>query len=200
MKSVSPRLTLLTILALFILPLVLAWLAYTDLLPLQPDDASNRGHLVDPPLPLDWTAVELDGNPAGTKLAGQWVILLKPDIPCEKGCAERVTRIRQVHRALGRHQERVSVALLSEQPYSLQSANWFEGIYPEFKLLNSPDAGFSRALDDAAEVSETPENASAFFLVDPLGNIMMAYNTEDGPSRLSKDLKTLMTWSKQDTP
>jgi hypothetical protein len=112
---------------------------------------------------------------------------------------EQIAQLRQVHRALGRHQDRVRVALLSERPFSRQSASEFSAIYPEFKLLELPDAAFNGSLARVRELIPAPGEAAPFYLVDPLGNIMMLYNTQDGPTRLSKDLKKLMAWSKLDT-
>ena len=40
--------------------------------------------------------------------------------------------------------------------------------------------------------------AGQTYLVDPLGNIMMAYEAGSDPNHLKKDLKRLLTWSKLD--
>jgi len=199
MKKNSARLTLLAILALFIFPLILAWLAFTGSIELRPEETGNQGQLIVPPIALAWDGVQLEGSNASTELSNHWVILMKPDSPCRKVCMEQIAQLRQVHRALGRHQDRVRVALLSEKPLSPQSASDFSAIYPEFKFLVSPDAAFNGSLARVKELLPVPGDAAPFYLVDPLGNIMMLYNTQDGPNRLSKDLKKLMAWSKLDT-
>lgn len=61
----SPRIALLTIAALFFLPLVLAWLMYTGTIEFRPHSTRNLGELVQPPLPVSWASVRLDDAAAG---------------------------------------------------------------------------------------------------------------------------------------
>jgi hypothetical protein len=54
--EMSPRLALVVIAALFILPLLLAWLMYSGVIEFTPGTTRNHGQLVQPPVPLDWEA------------------------------------------------------------------------------------------------------------------------------------------------
>ncbi|HMB59945.1 MAG TPA: hypothetical protein VKN35_08540 [Xanthomonadales bacterium] len=199
MKPVAAKLSLVAILALFVFPLIFAWVTYSGLIDWQPEDTENLGQLVIPPVPLDWNRTELVGQPESNGLHGHWVVLLPLQIPCQADCLIRVTQVRQVHRALGRHQDRVRIALLGEQTIPAEEMNTLHEIYRQFNLLEGPDVLFTEALQQVAEQQGALRGATLFYLVDPLGNIMMTYDGQDGPSKLSKDLKKLMAWSKLDT-
>ncbi len=54
----------------------------------------------------------------------------------------------------------------------------------------------SSALQRAGEAAEQP----SVYLVDPLGNVMMTYEAHDSMSKLRKDLKKLLKWSKLGDP
>jgi len=199
MKPVAAKLSLVAILALFVLPLIFAWATYTGLIDWQPEDTGNLGQLVIPPVPLDWDQAELTGQPKSTGLSGHWVVLLPLQLPCKGDCIIRVTRVRQVHRALGRHQDRVRIALLAAQAFPAEEMNRLNDIYRQFNLLEGANVLFKEALQQVAKQQGALNGATLFYLVDPLGNIMMTYDGQDGPSKLSKDLEKLMAWSKLDT-
>ena len=63
-KRLSPRILLVIIAAMFLLPLLLAWFMYTGTIDYKPASTRNFGELVEPPLPLTWKNIYLV-NPAG---------------------------------------------------------------------------------------------------------------------------------------
>lgn len=64
--------------------------------------------------------------------------------------------------------------------------------YPRFQLLRDPQNKIRTLLAQAATGSGTT------YLIDPLGNIMMAYEGGADPNHIKQDLKRLLTWSKLD--
>lgn len=199
-KVLPARIMLLIILALFILPLLLAWMMYSGSIDFQPDKTRNLGHLVLPIVPIEWSALSLteEAQPATGSLDGFWVIVYPVPIDCTNRCLERATELRQVLRASGRNQDRIKILVLLESPSTQDLRNELLGIFPAFNLATDPTATFNDALQIAADHSGNKNEALALYLVDPLGNIMMTYNGNDGPARLSKDLARLLTWSKLD--
>lgn len=198
---ISPRLALLIIAALFFLPLALAWLMYSGVIEFRPQSTRNLGQLVQPPLPVSWEAVylnEADGSSAGEAFAGHWLVLHAVPRPCAETCRNDIAGLRQVHRAAGRQQSRIRLALLhdfddAEQQLMLQS------IYGVFQLLRNPDKSLWQMLEDIAQAGEPAAPArGSTFLIDPLGNIMLFYAAGYDPNDLKSDLKRLLTWSKLD--
>ena len=202
--AISPRAALLVIFSIFILPLLLAWLMYSGVIDFEPVSTRNLGQLVRPPVPTSWESTQFAGNEAtgttpATELAEHWVVLYALPENCAEQCLQTATDLRQVHRAAGRHQIRIRLALLLPTALSGASSQEFMEIYDQFRLLRNPAGDFWMALAEASAATGAPANSFAtVYLVDPLGNVMMRYPTGADPNDLKTDLQRLMTWSKQD--
>ena len=55
--GISPRLALVIIASLFILPLALAWLMYSGVIDYDPVETRNLGKLVEPPVPVSFDSL-----------------------------------------------------------------------------------------------------------------------------------------------
>ena len=100
------QLTLLGIFALFFGPLLLVILMRSSWWQYQPSGLRNLGHLVQPPVHLELHQIKNTDD--------KWQILYVLDQPCDQGCIDRVTALRQIHRAAGRHSEHLAIVLLSD--------------------------------------------------------------------------------------
>lgn len=199
--KLSPRVALLIIAAMFFLPLVLAWLMYTGAIEFRPHSTRNLGELVQPPLPVAWTDVYLDGNPNDTAeraFSGHWVILHAVPRTCPAACLASVADLRQVHRAAGRQQGRIRVALLHDLE-STDDAAALRELYDALQLVHNPAGSLWQSLEQVAgrSGSSAPVRGSTY-LIDPLGNIMLFYAAGYDANDLKNDLKRLLTWSKLD--
>ena len=199
MKQISPRVILLAIMTLFILPLALAWILYTNPFRGQMNNSGNLGRLVLPIVPLQWTGASIVApSNAHQTLEGFWVIIYILPPHCEEPCLKQVAELRQLHRATGRNRDRVKIVLLSEPAFDPLLRHDLLSLYSGFNLASLPSAEFAGSLRQADHNSSPAGSAAVFYLVDPLGNIMMTYSGDEGPGKMSKDLKTLLTWSKLD--
>ena len=201
---ISPRLALVIIAAMFVLPLALAWLMYNGTIEFKPGTTRNLGELVRPAIPISWEEGIEPFDAASTEQAGQafpehWVILHAVAYPCAEPCIEAVTGIRQVHRASGRNQGRIRIALLLEDNIAPDTAAALKTIYPTFHLVTNPGRELWNPLEGISRASLAPQAAGGgTYLIDPLGNIKMYYAAGSDPNFLKKDLKRLLTWSKLD--
>jgi hypothetical protein len=191
----TPRVALAVIAALFVLPLLLAWLMYSGAIDWQPASTRNLGQLVRPPLPLSWDGVDMEAPPGSPaeRFAGHWLVLYDVPLSCDEVCLEAAVGLRQVHRAAGRHQSRIMLALLLAEPDPATTAR-LAAVYDAFHLLRDRAGGLRARLAQAAP-GAAPGGS---YLIDPLGNIMMHYAAGADPNDLKDDLKRLMTWSKLD--
>ena len=211
--SISPKLALLIITAMFVLPLVLAWLMYSGSLNFEPGSTRNLGMLVEPPLQINWQEVlavqqqqDMDQPPGSGPdlLLEHWVILYPVPEPCESSCQQRAASLRQIHLAAGRHQSRVRLALMLGDTNPQESVALLHGIYPKFTLIRDPGGTLNNALVTVrggalGEMTAKDRLATdSIYLIDPLGNIMMYYAAEADPNHIKQDLKRLLTWSKLD--
>lgn len=191
----KPRFALLVIAALFLVPLLLAWLMYSGAIDWHPASTRNLGQLVEPPLPVGWEGVAMEGAPGdpAERFAGHWLVLYDVPDPCGDACLEAVIGLRQVHRAAGRHQNRIMLALLLGTSDPAVAARLAD-VYDAFHLLSD------RAGELEARLAQAAPGAApgGSYLIDPLGNIMMHYAAGADPNDLKNDLKRLMTWSKLD--
>lgn len=195
--KLSPRASLIIIALMFLLPLLAAWFMYSGTIAYKPAATRNHGTLVEPPLPLKWqdavvsTEPGQDGQSSMELFSSHWVILYPVPDDCPQSCQQVVTALRQIHRAAGRHQARLRLALLLERDDpDLESR--LRGMYSTFNLVLDPSGGIVSALE------QTAGGPGAVYLIDPLANIMMTYEAGADPNHIKQDLKRLLTWSKLD--
>jgi hypothetical protein len=156
----------------------------------QPASLKNHGQLIQPPvqLPLQRTAA----------IEGKWLILHVLDQPCEQTCIEHVTALRQIHRAMGRHSERLTIGLLGRSLAEDGLRNRLELIYPEFELLANSSATVVNTLasinvDIIGNDGDT--NPIHTYVLDPMLNVILAYRANSNPNDIHKDLRRLLKWS-----
>jgi cytochrome oxidase Cu insertion factor (SCO1/SenC/PrrC family) len=210
--SISPRIALLVIAAMFLLPLTLAWLMYSGSVDYQPGSTRNLGTLIEPPLAIDWgKAITADtGRPLAESpgalpdsLLEHWVILHPIPAKCEVACRKRVTALRQIHLATGRHQKRLRLVLLLDDFSTVETADLLLSIYDKYTLIRDPGGNLRATLATAGTGARSqPDSANGtpvqageadgIYLIDPLGNIMMYYAANADPNHIRQDLKRLI--------
>jgi len=203
--NLSSRAALLIIAAMFILPLILAWLMLSGAIDYKPGSGRNLGELVKPLVAVDWESrlitiqddIEEPGKKTPDFFSNHWVILHVVPVPCTSSCMGAITGLRQVHKASGRDQARIRIALLLQDVRQTGSVNGLKNIYPLFQLVENPDGTIQPVLEEIASRYSATANGSSY-LIDPIGNIMMFYQAGSDPNKLKKDLKRLLTWSKLD--
>ena len=184
------QLTLLGIFALFFGPLLLVMLMRSSWWQYQPSGLKNQGQLVQPAVQLP-LAREQD-------IDDKWLVLFVLDQPCDQECVENVTALRQIHRAVGRHGEHLEIVLLSATQVSPELRARLEVIYPGFNFLADPEHA---SLDTLGSInaSLTREKADAgdiqTYILDPMHNVILAYQNDADPSDIHKDLKRLLKWT-----
>ena len=184
------QLTLLGIFALFFGPLILVILMRSSWWQYQPSGLKNRGHLVQPAVQLSFDRTQ--------SIEDKWLILYVLDQPCEEGCIENVTALRQIHRAAGRHGEHLAVALVSDSQASPELRNRLEEIYPGFVFLVDSERASLSALGEISAnlATEKPDfDDTRTYVLDPMLNVILAYQNGADPSDIHKDLKRLLKWS-----
>ena len=199
--QLSPRAALLIIAALFLLPLLSAWLMYSGVIDYQPISTRNYGTLVEPPVPVDLQELgvrPLDGR-SFEELDEHWTVLHVVPAECPETCLQAITSLRQVHRSAGRNQKRIRLLLLLQQPVADAIVQKLHSIYPSFLLAADESEQLEPMLARLAVAGGGKQAIpGSTYLIDPIGNIMMHYGPESDPNDLKSDLKRLLTWSKLD--
>lgn len=178
----NARLKLLAIMALFALPIAASLVVYHFF---RPQATSNYGEIVVPPAPIT-TAEFLRPGGAGAfrfeELRGKWVLIASDSGACPASCTDKLTLMRQVRLMLGRNAGRVARVFVADDTHPLAP----EALAPyEGTVAITPPRGTALPL---AAVNDRAH----FYLVDPLGNVMMRFPAGAEPRRMFKDLERLL--------
>ena len=172
----------------FLLPCFLvglAWFMYfSD--SFIPEGRTNKGELMLPPKQLDHLALQQNGEDFGSKqLDSHWAIMLFGSDNCaSETCKDVLYKTRQVHIGLGREADRVKRIYVADSEPVVSEA--FVKEYPDVLWLE----GDSKKIEKTLSTDQWPDNY--FFIIDPLGNIMMRYQPEQNGGDLLRDMQKLL--------
>lgn len=194
--SPAPRgSTRLKVALIFLMPLLVVSLAtvvfYTGIG--MPGATSNKGVLLIPPRQLDELGLrDAKGEPWGWESgSGGWGILYVGQESCETDCKERLTLGRQIHKSIGREQERVHRYYLSvAETTDPATSAYLAAEHPGLRVIHAPGSAVRGLIGREGD----PElfAAQALYLVDPRGFVMMYYlPTHPGRATLD-DLRFLL--------
>jgi len=184
------QLTLIGIFALFLGPVILVIMMRSSWWQYQPTGMRNLGHLVQPPVELALgQAAETDGK---------WLILYVLEQPCDEACIEYVSTLRQIHRATGRNASHLAVVLLSGSQVEPALRARLEAIYPEFNVSVDADRSALSTLDAINAGLPTDGANIRTYVLDPMHNVVLAYEASAAPTDIHKDLKRLLKYSDQE--
>ena len=187
------RRTMLLVTALLALPFAVAFALYW--FEWRPSKLANHGELIQPPRPLpEKGLLRLDGRPLPTEeLRRKWTLVMVGDGACLATCQQDLHQIRQVQVALNKEMLRLrrlllgsSVAVLSADP-ALPDV---QRSYPDL-LFAAPDS--APAGDPWRQLLDG--RTHRFYLVDPLGNVMMRYPDRPDMQGMLRDLERLLKYS-----
>lgn len=172
--------------ALFFAPLLGAfWLYYGS--GWRPAGRTNHGELIEPPRQLP--APSFPGPQSPAVFAGQWSLVYVADGACDADCRAALHMMRQTHAALGRLAPRVQQVLLAGP--GCCDRDWLGREHPALRQLDASGPGNAALLAAFPQ----PGRHRGIFIVDPLGNLIMRYDTGQDPRGLLQDLKKLLELS-----
>lgn len=184
--------TIILVFIAFFAPVLLAVLLHSRWVDWEPGATRNHGELLEPVIALDeFSTVDARNRPVTRDdLFGRWqLVLVQPGV-CGEACLERLYWMRQIRAAQDRHQPDVGLVLLSAAPLSADTVAAILDLAPDFLIL---EGGGARPLMDGFPTSGTAEST---YIVDPQANIMMRYPSDADPTGIRKDLRRLLTWTK----
>ncbi|MBI2992934.1 MAG: hypothetical protein HYY48_02005 [Gammaproteobacteria bacterium] len=196
--GLTPRLTLLAIVLVFIAPLLGAWILYEFTDYGRGGKVASHGQLLQPARALPDLALysPVAGGPR-ERLHGKWTLLMLNGPECAGHCMDHLYRMRQIRLAMGENVHRVQRLLVvygaEVGPFSERLRDTYMGqLYLSGEALDPGDPGASVRLSPG----EDPIAAGRLYLVDPLGNLMMSYGSDAQPEGIIKDLRRLLRYSR----
>jgi len=185
--------TILALAALFVLPVAGSfWLYYGA--SWRPAGHTNRGELIQPARPLPDVALPIVSPAAAQQAAAnvfskRWALVYVGDGMCDRSCQYALFVMRQTWLALNRDAPRVERVFLATRDCCATAP------------LSSAEAGLivqdASASSGAKLLGAFPreDRDQMIFLVDPLGNLMMRYDSRRDPRGLLLDLQVLLRLS-----
>ena len=185
-KGSAGRLQLVLIALVFFGPLFLAAGMYFTGASFQPAGRTNNGDLLQPAIPI---ADELPDSSLLDNIAGRWLLIYNNSGACEDACKRALYILRQSRLTLGNDMDRLGRVLLRSE-----SA-------PDTVVPGENYAGTIILIDEALGEwlqDKRPEAAApgGYFLVDPLGNLVMYFSPEIDPGAMLDDIEHLLELSR----
>jgi hypothetical protein len=184
-KTTWARVQMLLIASVFFGPLAVAtWMYYSGTL--QPAGRTNHGALLQPIINV---ADEATDSEVVSQGHGYWLLIYSHGADCGEDCRKSLYTIRQARTMLGKEMGRLKRVFLHSEssPDTVFVADEHAG------LITERDRGLS-ALLDSRKPAMLP--SGGYFLVDPLGNLVMYFEPAIDPGDMVEDIKRLLKLSR----
>jgi hypothetical protein len=186
-RAPAGRLQLLLVALIFVVPLGAAvWMYYGGNAP-RPASSTNHGALLTPIINLK---DELGETPLVAATADHWaMVYVLADATCGAACEDALYRQRQIRLMLGNDMNRV-VRVLLHAPGAADTLS-LTGEHAGLAAISDPAATRTLANTRPRELA-----AGGFYLLDPLGNLVMYFPADLSPRELADDLEHLLKLSR----
>lgn len=188
------RVAIIAVFAVFLVPVLVATMMHSQWFNWQPGGGRNYGELLQPVVALsEFETVDAHGQTVSrSSLLGRWQLLHFQPGACAESCLENLYWLRQVRRAQDRHQPDVGLIHLSRQALNDQDLEAINALAEDFLVLSGETADVL-----TAQLPDGGVNA-AYYIVDPLGNIILSYPEDSDHNGIRRDLRRLLTWTQRD--
>ena len=170
----------------FIAPVVLAYILYFSG---AITTYSNHGEILDPVIDVSQLALKDDSNAPIPREAftKKWRLISFVGADCDEACNTRLYDSRQVHKALGKDQDRVERIIVHLQPATTDLSKLIRDEYPKAVNVYGDEKTISNTFGSAALINE-----NQIYIMDPIGNVMMRFTQEQSKKDIKSDLQKLL--------
>jgi hypothetical protein len=175
------RRTLYLLLVLFFTPLAASFVLYYGV-DWRPAGGTNHGELITPPRQLPAVAAELEGK---------WALVHVGEGSCSEACRHSLHIARQTHVLLNKDMDRIDRVLLATSDCCDRAS--IEADYAGIRYVNATDPATRDAVLQA--LPSSGDYAHDLFVVDPLRNVVLRFDTRENPKGLLEDLKKMFKLS-----
>lgn len=161
-----------------------------------PQATTNNGSLIQPPRSIETVAIiDVDNNEfVYNNNSHKWTILIPAVGGCNKSCESTLYFTRQMHTALGKQMNGLRrFYLTDEKTIAPTTAALVLAEYPKLERFFTSAEQMELLLGRVDGVDY--RDGKTYFLVDPMGFIMMSYTDQHGLKDLLSDLKFLLKQS-----
>ena len=185
-KDRRGRIQLFFIALVFFGPLVVATWLYFSGGSFRPDGRTNHGALLQPLVDIDEA---LPGAAINPHIGGKWLLVYADDGVCADACEFSLYTLRQSRLMLGKEMDRLERVFLHGErpPATVFLADEHAG------LITLRDGDLSRLLEGLRPAGL---DAGGYYLVDPLGNVVLYFPPDIEPGAMVEDIKRLLKLSR----
>ncbi|MFK8028014.1 MAG: SCO family protein [Gammaproteobacteria bacterium] len=186
MKTNNPKLSGYFLIALFVVPLLIAIVMYSLRDHLPTTKSVSHGELIHPAQPIKTLTIQLPTNETIDlkSFAGKWTYLVYSPNGCDLQCEASLFKLRQTKKATGRESNRIQSALLT-------NANQVNSNILDRNQRTPVGQLLKFELEDEPDKQKQLEHG-IIYLIDPIGNLMMKYDTSTTSRGMLKDIKKLL--------
>lgn len=187
--------SLLIMAAIFIGPMLLAYILVNNMHFFGDFNTRNHGELIDPAKHLqDVTLSRTDGEEFKlSELRNKWVMVYIGTASCDSKCSENLYKMRQSRLAQGGELKRITRLYISVDG---KPSSTLQNVLAEHQGLEVVYGGASQIQQVLEQFNLTRQavvdEEVGMFIVDPLGNLVMRYQTGFEAKGLIKDLSLLL--------
>ena len=171
----SSRRKLLMLIGIATAPILLSIGLFRFFPELQPENTTNRGQLINPPVQVGLIEEAL-------KNYDVWLLIQPVDENCDTDCKQMLYLSRQVITGLGKDSDRVARIVIPNKNINISFRQHLVDEHPDVRVMPA----------NSAPLTSIASASPSAFLVDPNGNVMMFYTLETSGRPMLKDLKHLL--------
>lgn len=188
-RTRTGRIRMLLVFVICAAPILFSYLTYYVI---RPQGTASYGELIEPQRDLPAiVAKDLNGQPVQLQnLRGQWLFIAVSDHPCEQACGKLLYVQRQLHKSLGKQQDKLERLWLISNSTQVD-ANFIQALQGANVLRVDPNE-----LSQWLYPAKGGQLSDHLYLVDPMGRWMMRFpsqvDAEDAPTKIKRDLERLL--------
>lgn len=191
-KPGKGRRQLIFMLILFLIPPLSAWLVWQYMQANGVDFTNNAGTLISPARPLPKDALVGISGVDLQKMKGRWRYVIFADKVCNQRCEDQLHLTRQTRLSTNKDIQRIRRVLIINAELDADFVQKIAKEHPDLIVARITDSDQAKKWKNAFVGEAFSAQGEHFFLVDPLGNLMMYYDLTVQPKRLLKDLTKLL--------
>ena len=187
--------SLLIMATIFIGPMLLAYVLVNNMHHFGDFKTKNHGELFSPARPLeDVELARFNGQDFKlSELRGKWIMVYIGTSACDKVCKDNLYKMRQSRLAQGGELKRIMRLYISIDGKPGSSLESVLSEHPGLEVVYGTSLQLQKVLEQFEMTRQMVANeAMGMFIVDPLGNLVMRYQTGYEAKGLAKDLSHLL--------
>ena len=198
-QPMDPRLTLILLVLAFVVPVGMAIVLHSIGDGYKTPVTTNWGNLVTPVRPIaNFSTTTLDEKQFNREmLNGKWTMFYIDSAGCNESCFNNLYTIRQSRLGMGGEKDRVQRVMLLVDDGNNSQLDKIVNEHVGMNIFRLDKEVMSKVLKNFEfEGLADADKAQRIYFIDPLGNLMMHYESDISPRGVVKDLERLLKYSR----